>query len=64
MQKVDKAEFYKFVELVNIFPIYASIKFVNNRYAVSVWEDTARNARGKTISDSHGVDPTEYWVKA
>ncbi len=39
MQKVDKAEFYKFVELVNIFPSYASIKFVNNRYAVSVWED-------------------------
>ena len=61
MQKVTKNEFYNKMGPQNVHPRPDESTF-KGRFFTSHWELKNRQVVGKSVSDSWGIKPTDYYL--
>lgn len=63
MKKIDRAEFFATVGAGNVHPTVRP-ETLKGRFCISDWrlQDGSQRIVGETVSDAHGVVPTEFYV--
>lgn len=63
MNPVSKSAFFEAVGPLDVHP-RPDVSTFKGRYHTSIWEiQTTRRVVGKDISDSHGVEETQFFLK-
>ena len=61
--EITKTEFFATVGVLNVYP-RVDVASLKTRFFTSCWVTINRTVLGKTITDSWGVEPTRFFVKA
>ena len=63
MTRISKSDFFEKIGPRNVTP-RVDQSSLPQRYHVSLWETRTRIVMAKTVTDSWGVKPTEFWISA